>query len=117
MEAPASRRICRRSCSWPTRSATASTSWRAAEAVNKRQKRVLPSKIKAHFGEDLRGKVVGVWGLAFKPETDDIRESPALVLIDELLAAGATVKAHDPEAMPNIRAIYGDKVTLTDGAL
>lgn len=88
---------------------------RAAEAVNKRQKRVLPSKIKAHFGEDLRGKVVGVWGLAFKPETDDIRESPALVLIDELLAAGATVKAHDPEAMPNIRAIYGDKVTLTDG--
>lgn len=87
---------------------------RAAEAVNKRQKKVLPSKVKAHFG-DLKGKVVGVWGLAFKPETDDIRESPALVLIDDLLAAGATVKAHDPEAMPNVRAIYGDKVTFTDG--
>ncbi|NUP08986.1 MAG: UDP-glucose/GDP-mannose dehydrogenase family protein [Polyangiaceae bacterium] len=87
---------------------------RAAENVNKRQKRVLPDKIKAHFGGDLKGRVVGVWGLAFKPETDDIRESPALVLIDEILAAGATVKAHDPEAMTNVRAIYGDKVTLTD---
>ncbi len=87
---------------------------RAAEAVNKRQKRVLPNKVKAHFGGDLKGRTVGVWGLAFKPETDDIRESPALVLIEELLAAGATVKGHDPQAMENIRAIFGDKVQLKD---
>ncbi len=86
---------------------------RAAENVNKRQKKVLAHKIKAHFG-DLKSKVVGVWGLAFKPETDDIRESPALVLIDELLAAGATVKVSDPEAIANVRAIYGDKLTYVD---
>ncbi len=84
---------------------------RAVEAVNKRQKRVLALKIEKHFG-DLKNKVVAVWGLAFKPETDDIRESPALVLIDELLARGATVKVSDPEAMPNVKAIYGDRVTF-----
>ena len=88
---------------------------RAVEAVNKRQKRVLAQKIEKHFG-DVKGKVVAVWGLAFKPETDDIRESPALVLIDELLSRGATVRAYDPEAMPNVKAIYGDRVTFTTGA-
>ncbi|MBL8742615.1 MAG: UDP-glucose/GDP-mannose dehydrogenase family protein [Myxococcales bacterium] len=82
---------------------------RAAEQVNKKQKKVLGQKLKSHFG-DLKGKVVGVWGLAFKPETDDIRESPALVLIDDVLAAGGIVKASDPEAIPNVKAIYGDKV-------
>jgi UDPglucose 6-dehydrogenase len=86
---------------------------RAVEAVNRRQKRVLALKIEKYFG-DLKGKVVAVWGLAFKPETDDIRESPALVLIDELLQRGATVRAHDPEAMPNVKAIYGDRVTFCD---
>ncbi len=86
---------------------------RAAEVVNKRQKKVLANKVKKHFGGDISGRTVAIWGLAFKPETDDIRESPALVLIDELLAAGAKVKGHDPEAMENIRAIYGDKVELT----
>ena len=83
---------------------------RAVEAVNRRQKRVLALKIEKHFG-DLKDKVVAVWGLAFKPETDDIRESPALVLIDELLGRGATVKVSDPEAMPNVKAIYGDRLT------
>ena len=90
---------------------------RAAEAVNARQKKVLAEKVKRRFGGEngsLAGKVIAVWGLAFKPETDDIRESPALVLIDELLAAGATVRAHDPQAMPNVAAIYGSKVTLTE---
>ena len=68
----------------------------------------------AHFGGNLAGKTFAVWGLAFKPRTDDIREAPALVLIDALLAAGAAVRAHDPEAMKNVRDIYGDKVALCD---
>ncbi|HEX4454009.1 MAG TPA: UDP-glucose/GDP-mannose dehydrogenase family protein [Kofleriaceae bacterium] len=88
----------------------------AAEAANERQKRVLGDKLLAHFGGDLRGKRVGVWGLAFKPETDDIRESPALVLIDQLRAAGATIAGYDPEAMPNVRAQLGDAVELVKDA-
>lgn len=87
---------------------------RSAQKINDRQKHVLFQKIERHFGGDVKGKVVGVWGLAFKAKTDDIRESPALVLLDDLLAAGAVVHAHDPEAMPNVRAIYGDRVKLFD---
>lgn len=86
---------------------------RAVERVNARQKRVLGDKITAQLGPDLSGKVVAIWGLAFKPETDDIRESPALVLIDQLLERGATVRAFDPEGMPNVRAIYGERIQLT----
>ena len=71
----------------------------AVVAVNERQKRRLGEKILAHFGGDLKGKRIAVWGLAFKPGTDDIREAPALALIDQLLAAGATVSAHDPVAI------------------
>lgn len=77
--------------------------------VNERQKRVLIDKVHDHYGKDLRGKTFGVWGLAFKPDTDDIREAPALVIIDELLRAGACVKAYDPEAMDNVRKYYVDK--------
>jgi UDPglucose 6-dehydrogenase len=88
---------------------------RAVERVNARQKRVLFEKLTRRLGEDLRGRTVGVWGLAFKPQTDDIREAPALVLVDALLAAGATVKAHDPKAMDGVRALYGERVTLTSG--
>ncbi len=80
----------------------------AVDAVNERQKHVLAQKITTHFGEDLSGKTIAIWGLAFKPRTDDIREAPALVLIDKLLSAGARVQVHDPEAMENVREIYGD---------
>ncbi len=79
--------------------------------VNTIQKTVLSKKIKRYFNNDLTGKTVGVWGLAFKPNTDDIREAPALYIIDELLEAGAKVKVFDPEAMDNVREMYGDKLT------
>jgi UDPglucose 6-dehydrogenase len=79
-------------------------------AVNERQKRRLGEKIIAHFGGDLNGKRVAVWGLAFKPGTDDIREAPALTLIDQLLEAGASVSASDQVAIPAVRKLLGDKI-------
>jgi len=82
----------------------------AVDAVNNRQKRVLMQKILAHFDGNLAGKTIGVWGIAFKPRTDDIREAPALSLIDELLEAEARVHVHDPEALANTREIYEDKL-------
>jgi UDPglucose 6-dehydrogenase len=84
---------------------------RATEEVNKRQKKVLGRKVKEYFGGSLEKKTIAIWGLAFKPQTDDIRESPALTLIDDLLEAGAIVQAHDPQAIGNVRAIYGSRVT------
>jgi UDPglucose 6-dehydrogenase len=87
---------------------------RAVDEVNDEQKSILFKKIQKHFGNDLKGKTFAVWGLAFKPRTDDVREAPALVLIDELLKAGAAVRTHDPEAMENVKAIYGKKVTFCD---
>lgn len=78
--------------------------------VNQRQKTILGTKIKDVFGNNLSGKTFAIWGLAFKPETDDIREAPALELIDELLAAGAQVRTYDPEAMPNVQRTLGDKI-------
>src|SRR5690606_25367049 len=80
--------------------------------VNERQKQVLGQKIMSYFGGDISGKTFAIWGLAFKPETDDIREAPALELIQELLAAGAFVRAFDPEAMDNVRQVLGDKIYL-----
>jgi UDPglucose 6-dehydrogenase len=88
----------------------------AAEAANERQKRVMGEKLLAHFGGTLAGKRIGIWGLAFKPETDDIRESPALVLIDQLRAAGATLAGYDPEAMTNVRAQLGAAIELAKDA-
>lgn len=82
--------------------------------VNGIQKNVLTKKIRKHYKNDLAGKTFAVWGLAFKPNTDDIREAPALVIIDELLQAGAKVRAFDPEAMANVRAIYGDRIHFSD---
>ncbi len=84
----------------------------AVEEVNELQKKLLTSQIFAEFGKDLSGRKFALWGLAFKPNTDDMREAPALVLIDDLLAAGAEVVVHDPEAMEEAREHYiGDKVT------
>jgi UDPglucose 6-dehydrogenase len=84
---------------------------RAAEAVNLRQKRLLPILVKKHFGDDLTGRTFAIWGLAFKPRTDDMREAPSLVVIEELLAAGAKVQVHDPEALDNARKTLGNRVT------
>ncbi len=82
--------------------------------VNERQRTLLAERVKAHFGDHLKGKKIAVWGLAFKPETDDIREAPALYLIDKLLEEGAEVAAFDPEAMENVKKLLGDKVRFTD---
>ena len=82
--------------------------------VNTGQKTVLSQKILAHYGGDLKGKTVAVWGLAFKPNTDDIREAPALYIIDELLAAGAKVKAYDPEAMENVQKEHGGDIQMVN---
>ena len=88
----------------------------AVEAANERQKRVLFEKLERHLGRELRGATVGVWGLAFKAETDDVRESPALVLVEQLLAAGARVRVHDPEALASARRHLGDRVTYAANA-
>ena len=83
----------------------------AVEAANARQKRVLFEKLERHFDGKLQQRTVAVWGLAFKAETDDVRESPALVLVEALLAAGARVRVHDPEAMATARHHLGERVT------
>src|SRR5262249_20391152 len=76
---------------------------KAVDAANEGQKRLLPSKIRRHFGDKLAGRTIAVWGLAFKPRTDDIREAPALTLLLELIDAGISLRVHDPEAMPNLK--------------
>ncbi len=83
--------------------------------VNKMQKVILLPKIKEYFGEDLSGLKFGIWGLAFKPETDDIRDAPSLDVIDELLKSGASVIAFDPEAMNNVQKKLGDKISFAQG--
>ena len=88
----------------------------AVEAVNAQQKTVLGSKVVERFGTDLTGRHFAIWGLAFKPQTDDMREAPSLVLIDELLARGATVAAYDPEARETAGAILGDRVRYASDA-
>ncbi|HZZ08564.1 MAG TPA: UDP-glucose/GDP-mannose dehydrogenase family protein [Candidatus Binataceae bacterium] len=84
---------------------------RATDEVNVRQKRLVAERVKQHFGPDLHGRSFAVWGLAFKPRTDDMREAPSLTVIEELLAAGASVRAHDPEALNSARGIFGDRIT------
>jgi UDPglucose 6-dehydrogenase len=85
---------------------------KAVMKVNSTQKTLLTKKIRKHYKNNLAGKTIGIWGLAFKPNTDDIREAPALVIIDELISLGAKIKAFDPEAMEHVKAIYQDKVQL-----
>ncbi len=82
----------------------------AVESVNNRQKKVLFDKLKRHFGEELKNKTIAVWGLAFKPNTDDMREAPSIVLIKNLIAEGCKVKAYDPEASKEAYKIFGDKI-------
>jgi UDPglucose 6-dehydrogenase len=82
--------------------------------MNEDQKLHLVTKINKYFNDDLKGKHFALWGLAFKPNTDDIREAPALYMIDALVAAGATVTAFDPEAMNNVKALVGDKIKFAE---
>jgi UDPglucose 6-dehydrogenase len=88
----------------------------ATDRVNLRQKGILLRKLKHHFEGDLRRRRIAIWGLSFKPMTDDVREAPALTLIDGLLAEGAEVVAHDPAAMPQIRSLYADAISLVEDA-
>ncbi len=87
---------------------------KAVEAVNRDQKMVLFHKISQYFGGNLSGKTVAVWGLSFKPQTDDMREAPSLVIIQQLLEAGATVVAYDPVAIPEARHHFGDQITYAE---
>ena len=86
---------------------------RAVEAVNDRQKSRLVEKMEGHFGS-LKGKTIALWGLAFKPRTDDMREAPAITIIDRLLEAGALVRAYDPEAAPTARQLFDGRIALCD---
>ncbi len=84
---------------------------KAVMNVNARQKHRLTAKIQSYLGKNLAGRTIAIWGLAFKPNTDDIREAPALYLINDLLEAGATLKVFDPEAMENVRQIFGERIS------
>lgn len=84
---------------------------KSADGVNKKQRNLFVDKIIAKFGKDLTGRTFGVWGLAFKPKTDDMREAPAITIINELLSLGAKIKAYDPKAMNIAKHIFGDKIT------
>jgi UDPglucose 6-dehydrogenase len=86
----------------------------AVESGNERQKRMLFEKLSRHFDGNLKGRTIAVWGLAFKAETDDVRESPAIVLVEALLEAGAKVRAHDPAALETARHVLGDRVMLVE---
>jgi UDPglucose 6-dehydrogenase len=85
----------------------------AAEAVNQDQRRLFMEVIRGYFKSDLAGKVLALWGLSFKPQTDDIREAPALTLISWLLEAGARLQVHDPEAMPATRQYLGENPAVS----
>jgi UDPglucose 6-dehydrogenase len=86
----------------------------SVDDVNVAQKEVLFQKLKSYFDGQLQGHTIAIWGLAFKPRTDDIREAPALVLIDQLLEAGASVRVHDPVATENVRKLYGNRITYCE---
>lgn len=87
---------------------------RAVDEVNEKQKRLIVKKMMKHFNNQLHQKVIALWGLSFKPQTDDIREAPALVIISSLLEAGARVRAHDPIAIPKVRALFDGRVEFYD---
>jgi UDPglucose 6-dehydrogenase len=83
--------------------------------VNEDQKLVIIPKVKTFFKDQLKGKKIAIWGLSFKPDTDDIREAPALYIIESLLNEGAEISAFDPEAMDNVKKLFGDKIQFADG--
>ena len=83
---------------------------KAVEQVNERQKGILVDKVKRHFGSDLSGHTFAVWGLSFKPRTDDMRDAPSITVIESLLEAGAKIQAFDPEAMEEAKKVFGDKI-------
>jgi UDPglucose 6-dehydrogenase len=85
----------------------------AVSEVNSRQKQRLVNKVIKHYGGNVEGKTFALWGLAFKPDTDDIREAPALEIIKELTLAGATIVAYDPEAVENVKRLYADNKQLS----
>ncbi len=87
----------------------------AVEEVNRAQKEILFHKLYTYFSGKLSGKTIAIWGLAFKPETDDIRQAPSLFLIEKLLEWGAEIRAFDPVAMDNVRPLFGKKVTFCPG--
>ncbi len=89
---------------------------KAVEAVNEDQKRIIFEKFKRHYGGNIKGKTVAMWGLSFKPETDDMREAPSLVLIENLTEAGVRVKAYDPIAMDEAKRRFGDKIEYAEDA-
>lgn len=89
---------------------------RAVDEVNERQKRVIVKKMLRHFNNQMQQKVIALWGLSFKPQTDDIREAPSLVIMNSLIDIGAKIHAHDPVAMPRVRAIYGSKVDFFENS-
>ncbi len=83
---------------------------KAVEYVNENQKAVIPAKLKEHFGDSLKGKKIGLWGLSFKPHTDDMREAPSIRIVEELVKAGVEIRAYDPVAMEEAKHILGDKI-------
>jgi UDPglucose 6-dehydrogenase len=83
---------------------------KTVDAANSAQKEIPFRKLNSYYDGDLSGRTIAIWGLSFKPKTDDIREAPSLVLIDQLLAAQAVVRVHDPEATKNVRSIYGERI-------
>ncbi len=89
---------------------------KAVHDVNLRQRELLFAKIVRRFGESLTGRAFAIWGVTFKPKTDDLREAPAVRLIDRLLDAGAIVRAHDPRGLPNLRATYGERLSYFENA-
>jgi len=88
----------------------------AVETRNESQKRVLVEKVKKHYGSNLKGKTFAIWGLSFKPKTDDMREASSQVIIKELVKAGAKIKAYDPVAMEEAKRIFGDDPNITYAA-
>jgi UDPglucose 6-dehydrogenase len=87
---------------------------KTVEAINNDQKLLLYNKILKYFSFDLKGKRVAIWGLSFKPQTDDMRQAPSLVIIKKLLEAGAEIRAYDPVAMTQARQYFGNSITYTD---